>query len=288
MDAAEELLAIEKIRAVKARYWRGVDTKDWDLLSDTVFAPDVVADFSDTGGGVYEGSGAVLDVLRRALEGRSTAHQGGQSEIAVTGAGIAEARWTFTDRLESPGMRLVGTGVYHDAYRKGSDGWRLTATRIERTVTRTERPGAERHIEALLYSYAERLDAGDLAGVAALFERGRILPVAGASDEIAVIGSHAVEAMYRSWVKLYEDGTPRTSHVITNPTVEVDHESGIGRATSRFTVLQQTDDLPLQPIIAGGYSDTFRHDEGVWRFETRTIDARLVGDVSRHVMRSLD
>ena len=43
MDAAEELLAIEQIKQLKARYFRCMDTKDWDGLR-AVFAPNAVLD----------------------------------------------------------------------------------------------------------------------------------------------------------------------------------------------------------------------------------------------------
>ena len=43
MDAAEQLLAIEDIKQLKARYFRCMDTKDWDGFA-AVFAPNAVLD----------------------------------------------------------------------------------------------------------------------------------------------------------------------------------------------------------------------------------------------------
>lgn len=43
MDPLEELLAIEEIRKLKARYFRALDAKDWDAFAG-VFAPDAVQD----------------------------------------------------------------------------------------------------------------------------------------------------------------------------------------------------------------------------------------------------
>ena len=43
MDAAEQLLAIEEIKQLKARYFRSMDTKDWEGFA-SVFAPNAVLD----------------------------------------------------------------------------------------------------------------------------------------------------------------------------------------------------------------------------------------------------
>ncbi|MGZ8734794.1 MAG: nuclear transport factor 2 family protein [Acidimicrobiia bacterium] len=132
-------------------------------------------------------------------------------------------------------------------------------------------------IRALIHAYAERLDGGDLDGVAELFadatwrSEGR--------PEV-VRGVEQVRRMYRG-VILYE-GRPCTKHVITNISVVSD---GIDVATARsyFTVLQATPELPLQPIIAGSYHDEFARVDGEWRFRDRLIIVDLVGDVSRHL-----
>ena len=42
-----------------------------------------------------------------------------------------------------------------------------------------------REIENLLYTYAERIDGGDLEGVADLFAHGRILPLPDAPRKVA-------------------------------------------------------------------------------------------------------
>lgn len=134
-----------------------------------------------------------------------------------------------------------------------------------------------REIENLLYSYAERIDNGDLDGVAALFERGRVVR----SGEPDAVGREAVRRMYQT--RLYADGTPRTKHVTTNAIIEVDEEAGTASCRSYYTVFQQTAQLALQPIITGRYSDTFCLHEGRWWFDTRTFQVDQVGDVSQHL-----
>jgi hypothetical protein len=50
----------------------------------------------------------------------------------------------------------------------------------------------------------------------------------------------------------YEDGTPRTTHVTTNPAIEVDDEAGTAVSRSYFTALQALPELALHPSPAVG------------------------------------
>lgn len=141
-----------------------------------------------------------------------------------------------------------------------------------------------RAIENLLYLYAERIDAGDLPGVADLFARGRIRSVPDAPAEATAEGREQVLRLYQQATRLYEDGTPRTRHVTTNAIIDVDELAGTATARSTYTVFQQTDALPLQPIISGRYEDTFHRIEGTWWFDTRIMRVDLVGDLSHHLL----
>jgi 3-phenylpropionate/cinnamic acid dioxygenase small subunit len=145
-----------------------------------------------------------------------------------------------------------------------------------------------RRIQHLLYTYAERIDAGDLEGVADLFTHGRISAPAGPVGEQVYEGRDAVLAMYRAATRIHDDGTPRTKHVTTNAIVDVDDEAGTAWARSSYTVFQQTADIPLQPIVIGRYHDTFRRIDGTWWFDTRTMFVDLTGNLSRHLLYELD
>ena len=141
-------------------------------------------------------------------------------------------------------------------------------------------PDSAREIENLVYTYAERIDAGDLAGVAELFRHGRIEAAPG----VIVEGAEKVRRLYEGSTRLYEDGTPRSRHVTTNVIVEVDDDAGTAAARASYVVFQQTDELPLQPIIAGRYRDTFHRVDGAWCFDTRQMFVDLTGDLSRHLL----
>jgi ketosteroid isomerase-like protein len=145
-----------------------------------------------------------------------------------------------------------------------------------------------RAIENLLYSYAERLDAGDLEGVADLFANGRIAAPADATTQQVFEGRDGVLGMYQAATRLYEDnGTPHTKHITTNAIIEADEGADAGLARSYYTVMQQTDALPLQPIISGRYHDTFKRIDSTWWFDTRIMFVDLVGDLSHHLLYEL-
>ena len=144
---------------------------------------------------------------------------------------------------------------------------------------------SRRRVEALLFTYAERIDAGDFAGVGALFADGEIR--AGDGEGAAIRGAEAVRGLYAATVRLYEDGTPRTKHVTTNVQVEIAEDAGTATARAYFTVLQQLEDFPLQVIVAGRYHDTFARFDGAWRFRIRRMHVDLRGDLSRHLLVAL-
>lgn len=140
-----------------------------------------------------------------------------------------------------------------------------------------------REIENLVYTYAERIDAGDLDGVAALFARGRIHAVEDGPPDTVFEGATRARQMFEMAVRLYDDGTPRTRHFTTNVTVHVDEAAGTARGGAYYCVTQATPDLPLQVIVTGRYRDTFHRIDGAWWFDTRTIFVDQVGDTSRHL-----
>ncbi len=146
---------------------------------------------------------------------------------------------------------------------------------------------SDRAIENLLYTYAERIDSGDLEGVASLFAHGCIKPGPDAGPDAVARGRDAVLKMYQAATRLYPDGTPRTRHLTTNAIVEVDEGADRASARSYFTVVQQTEVLPLQPIISGRYHDTFHRIQGVWWFDTRIMLVDLMGNLKQHLLYEL-
>ncbi|MGE4653163.1 MAG: nuclear transport factor 2 family protein [Myxococcota bacterium] len=134
----------------------------------------------------------------------------------------------------------------------------------------------------LLYTYGRLVDAGDFAGVGRHFAHARITN--DRSDEVAE-GEGEIAAMYRRTTRLYpETGTPRTQHAFNNPILEVDEDAGRATCHANFVVFQQTDRLPLQPIIAGRYRDRFERVEGAWRYSEKHMIVDLMGDLGDHLL----
>ncbi|MBT5140201.1 MAG: nuclear transport factor 2 family protein [Acidimicrobiaceae bacterium] len=155
--------------------------------------------------------------------------------------------------------------------------WATPANGLRNTVTITS---DETAITNLLYRYAEAMDAGDLNGAADLLRHADIILTDGDSP----IGADDILDIWNDRVILHHDGTPRTKHVITNVIVEIADDRHSATARSYYTVLQQIDNHPLAPIIAGRYHDVLAKVDDVWRFAQRDYSlVDLVGDLSHHL-----
>ena len=137
----------------------------------------------------------------------------------------------------------------------------------------------EEQIRALVIAYAERLDAGDLDGVADLFSHGSFR---NARSSRVRTGTAEVREMYDS-VVIYDDGTPRTKHVLGNLSVALDDANRTATASCTFTVMQALEGGSIQPVLAGRYQDRFERSGDAWRFSERVVDPDLVGDLRQHM-----
>lgn len=135
----------------------------------------------------------------------------------------------------------------------------------------------EQEIRNLMYRYMEATDNGDFDTRAELFEHATVHFPA----PIGPMSGAAVAESFRSRQRLY-DGIPRTAHLCTNVFIEIDQGETTASARSRYLVLQETDALPLQPIIVGRYHDRFERVDGHWRFAERRFIIDLVGEMSAH------
>jgi uncharacterized protein (TIGR02246 family) len=124
---------VEAIKQLKARYFRLMDTKDWDGMRE-VFADDVYIDTTDSGGRVVEGADEFMRGLRELLADVVTVHHGHMPEIELTSPTTATGIWAMEDWLRWPGDRdMHGAGHYHEEYEKVDGRWRIkkmTLTRL--------------------------------------------------------------------------------------------------------------------------------------------------------------
>jgi 3-phenylpropionate/cinnamic acid dioxygenase small subunit len=137
-------------------------------------------------------------------------------------------------------------------------------------------------ITRLIYTYAERIDAGDFAGLGELFAHAT-LTFEGYGD--AVSGAGAIQALYTRSTRRYEDGTPRTKHVMTNVIVDVADDGEHAASRSYFTVFQAVPGaLTLQPVIAGRYRHTYELVQGHWRVTAMHVMIDLMGELGAHML----
>lgn len=137
----------------------------------------------------------------------------------------------------------------------------------------------------LLHQYSECVDEGNFNGVGQMFEHANVY-MPGDVEPSVKAGTRDFTSLMNAWTRLYpETGTPRTKHLTTNHIIEFDGPTQ-ARSRSTFTVLQQTPEFHLQPIIAGSYHDRFEKAEDGWRFVERREYVTLVGDLSAHLLQS--
>lgn len=129
---------IEEIKKLKARYFRGLDSKDWDLY-ESVFAEDAVVDLTKCGGERIAGRAAFMDYAR-GLTMIQSVHHGHMPEIDLTSATTATGVWTLEDyNIWEDGSQSHGWGHYLETYEKQGDRWTiktmaLSYLRMERSV----------------------------------------------------------------------------------------------------------------------------------------------------------
>ncbi len=132
----QQLLDLEAIRALKARYFRTLDRKDWTGFG-AVFAPDAVLEVPEADM-VVEGRDAIVDSVSGALEGTRTVHHGHMPELALTGPDTASGIWAMADYVEwsagPDGQRvgIQGYGHYVEVYVRHDGQWRIARSRLDR------------------------------------------------------------------------------------------------------------------------------------------------------------
>jgi len=142
----------------------------------------------------------------------------------------------------------------------------------------TYKISSEREIENLIAHYTHILDKGDFAGVGALFAHGRIGSLGAFTD------GADIEAMLKSNLQVYPNGTPQTAHVTTNTVIRINDNETSATAKSYLIIYQQDLErsFPLQPVMTGTYDDIFTRIDGQWHFKERSLSMGFAGDLSHH------
>jgi hypothetical protein len=153
VDATRRLLDIAEIEALKARYFRLVDAKQWDEWAE-LFIPDAVTDFSaldpslvfrDRAGMVAATAGPVGRIVR-------TIHHGHTPDIEIVSPTAATGTWAMcswrawpegreipADFMPADFMEVQRWGTYHDEFVKTDAGWKISVLKlISHHVVRTQ------------------------------------------------------------------------------------------------------------------------------------------------------
>ncbi len=138
-----ELAEIEAIKQLKYRYFRFLDTKQWEEIAGC-FTEDATSDY-DEGKYAFEGREKIVDFLRGALGRASviTTHHGHHPEIQLEGPDRATGIWYLNDLVidTEHGTELRGTAFYRDEYVKQDGVWKLCSTGYRRVYEEVCRRG---------------------------------------------------------------------------------------------------------------------------------------------------
>jgi hypothetical protein len=147
----DELTAIEAIKALKARYFRCMDTKDWAGFADQ-FAPDAAMDISGEmrgardDDGIIRGRADIAAFVRGAIDEVTTVHHGHTPEITIVSPTTATGIWAMEDTLRwpdgAPISSLHGYGHYHETYEYIGGRWLIASTTLTRLRVDVEMPDA--------------------------------------------------------------------------------------------------------------------------------------------------
>lgn len=123
---------MDAIKNLKARYFRTLDTKDWDSFRE-LFTADFCSDTTGSGGTVVEGADTFVDFVRGTLSSKITVHHGHMPEIEINSPDSASGVWPLEDLIKfAPGLEMRGYGHYHEKYRRVDGEWRISYSRLTR------------------------------------------------------------------------------------------------------------------------------------------------------------
>jgi hypothetical protein len=142
MTDVEVMKIIEDVRQLKARYFRFVDTKNWEGLA-TVFSRDSLLGAPDDDVRVVRTRDGIVKQIRDSTEGVTTVHHGSCHEVWVDTPTTARGIIAFEDLgFRQSDMELVmhGYGHYHEDYVLEDGAWRIQETRIPRLAIVDKHP----------------------------------------------------------------------------------------------------------------------------------------------------
>jgi hypothetical protein len=147
MDRLDRLIAIEDIKQLKARYFRTMDTRNFDSMA-LVFCKDALFDCSEGGriqpvggewvgtpGPVTRGRDNIMKWIKESYVGVTSVHHGHCHEITIDSETEAHGIIAMEDILRGLDRAtpfVHAYGHYHETYRVEDGTWRIASTKLTR------------------------------------------------------------------------------------------------------------------------------------------------------------
>jgi|GEM_PF-396524 len=136
MTPLDQLMAIEEIKQLRARFARCMDTKDWDGMRATL-AEDCRFDAGQESNveEIWTGPADIVANIRRNFVNATSVHHAHTPEIQLTSPTTASGIWAMQDELRwagSPPVELSGYGHYHETYALRDGRWRISSFKLTR------------------------------------------------------------------------------------------------------------------------------------------------------------
>jgi hypothetical protein len=147
MDALARLVAIEEIKQLKARYFRLMDTRDFDGMA-LVFCKNAFFDCTEGFGAqpldgpwkgevgpIQRGRANIIKWIRESFAKSTSTHHGHCHEITIDNETEAHGIIAMEDYIRGTDREtkiVHATGHYHEDYRFEDGAWRIARTKLTR------------------------------------------------------------------------------------------------------------------------------------------------------------
>lgn len=139
MQTVEKLAIIEAIKALKARYCRLVDTKEWAAFQD-LFSPDATFETPASHGAPVRGGAQIVGLVRKAIGDAPSLHLAYLPELDVIDAANVRGVWgleTVLDARAAPGGTPPRNhALSYDTYVLREGKWLVQSVRLSPLASR--------------------------------------------------------------------------------------------------------------------------------------------------------
>lgn len=127
----QQILDIESIKSLKAKYCRTMHQKDWKAL-EGFFTEDLVVDFRNAPGVKTESRDSYLAHISEALREAVLILHNKMPEITLLTDTTATGIWAIDDFVKIPGIVYEAWGHSHENYRKEGGAWKISKISLSR------------------------------------------------------------------------------------------------------------------------------------------------------------